>query len=109
MEIVIDVEDPTPLFSQLIQQVKQAVVSNLIQPGDAFAVNPPACQRSRVKQQDGRKSLSAIGTRCHHTNEGLQRNLCTSRCQEKLHFRSRCSGNTNAEYSYLRTQKRRRD
>ncbi|TDF39826.1 GntR family transcriptional regulator [Alteromonadaceae bacterium M269] len=36
MEIVIDVEDPTPLFSQLIQQVKQAVVSNLIQPGEAL-------------------------------------------------------------------------
>lgn len=36
MEVVIDTEDPTPLFSQLIQQVKQAVVSNSIKPGDAL-------------------------------------------------------------------------
>ena len=36
MEIVIDIDDQAPLFAQLIQQIKQAVVSNIIQPGDAL-------------------------------------------------------------------------
>ncbi|WP_223789754.1 GntR family transcriptional regulator [Marinicella meishanensis] len=34
MEITIDIESATPLFSQLVMQIKQAVERGLIQPGD---------------------------------------------------------------------------
>ncbi len=34
MEIVIDIESATPLFSQLVMQIKQAVESGQIKPGD---------------------------------------------------------------------------
>jgi len=36
MEIVIDIEDPVPLFSQLIAQIKQAIINKQILPGDAL-------------------------------------------------------------------------
>lgn len=36
MEIVIDIDNPVPLFSQLIAQIKKAVVDKKIQPGDAL-------------------------------------------------------------------------
>ncbi len=34
MEITIDIESATPLFSQLVMQIKQAVQSNQVAPGD---------------------------------------------------------------------------
>ncbi len=34
MEIIIDIDDPVPLFSQLIGQIKKAVQTNQIGPGD---------------------------------------------------------------------------
>ena len=34
MEIVIDIDDPVPLFNQLIKQIKKTVLSNRIGPGD---------------------------------------------------------------------------
>jgi len=36
MEIVIDIDDAVPLFAQLIEQIKQAVLSDEIGPGDAL-------------------------------------------------------------------------
>jgi len=36
MEIVIDIDDPVPLFAQLIAQIKVAVISGAIKPGDAL-------------------------------------------------------------------------
>ena len=36
MEIVIDIDDPVPLFAQLIEQIKSAVSNDEIQPGDAL-------------------------------------------------------------------------
>ncbi len=36
MEIVIDIEDSVPLFAQLIVQIKKAVLSEHIGPGDAL-------------------------------------------------------------------------
>ncbi len=36
MEIVIDIDDSVPLFAQLIAQVKKAVLSNKICPGDSL-------------------------------------------------------------------------
>lgn len=36
MEIVIDIDDPDPLFAQLIGQIKQAVLGGAIGPGDAL-------------------------------------------------------------------------
>lgn len=36
MEIVIDIEDPIPLFAQLIKQIKEAVLSGRIKPGDGL-------------------------------------------------------------------------
>lgn len=36
MEIVIDIENPTPLFAQLIEQVKRAVLAGELRPGDAL-------------------------------------------------------------------------
>ena len=36
MHISIDIDDSTPLFAQLIAQIKQAVLSNKIHPGDAL-------------------------------------------------------------------------
>ena len=36
MHISIDIDDSTPLFAQLIEQIKQAVLSNKIHPGDAL-------------------------------------------------------------------------
>ena len=36
MEIVIDVDDSVPLFAQLIEQVKNAVQSDQLHPGDAL-------------------------------------------------------------------------
>lgn len=36
MEISIDIDDPIPLFSQLIGQIKKAVQSDEIGPGDAL-------------------------------------------------------------------------
>ncbi len=34
MEIVIDIDDSVPLFAQLIEQIKKAVLSDQISPGD---------------------------------------------------------------------------
>jgi len=36
MEIIIDIDNPVPLFAQLIKQIKEAVQSNKISPGDAL-------------------------------------------------------------------------
>ena len=36
MEIVIDIDDPVPLFAQLIDQIKSAVSNDEIKPGDAL-------------------------------------------------------------------------
>ena len=36
MEITIDIDDPVPLFNQLIGQIKKAVLSDQILPGDAL-------------------------------------------------------------------------
>jgi GntR family transcriptional regulator len=36
MEIMIDIDDPQPLFSQLVEQIKQAVINNKITAGDAL-------------------------------------------------------------------------
>ena len=36
MEIVIDIDDSTPLFAQLIAQIKEAVLLGKISPGDAL-------------------------------------------------------------------------
>ena len=36
MEIVIDVDDAAPLFTQLIDQIKEAVVEERVLPGDAL-------------------------------------------------------------------------
>ena len=36
MEIIIDIEDSVPLFAQLIEQIKKAVLSDEISPGDAL-------------------------------------------------------------------------
>jgi len=36
MEIIIDIEDPVPLFTQLIAQIKQAILNKSINPGDAL-------------------------------------------------------------------------
>jgi len=34
MEIIIDIDDPKPLFAQLLGQIKQAVLSGKLSPGD---------------------------------------------------------------------------
>ncbi|MBT8070858.1 MAG: GntR family transcriptional regulator [Xanthomonadales bacterium] len=36
MEIIIDIEDSEPLFAQLVTQIKQAVLSGKILPGDSL-------------------------------------------------------------------------
>lgn len=36
MDILVDLESPVPLFTQLIEQIKQAVLQDLVQPGDAL-------------------------------------------------------------------------
>jgi GntR family transcriptional regulator len=36
MEIVIDIDGPVPLFAQLIQQIKKAVLEDQIGPGDGL-------------------------------------------------------------------------
>ena len=36
MEIIIDIEDSVPQFTQLIEQIKKAVLSDQISPGDAL-------------------------------------------------------------------------
>jgi DNA-binding transcriptional regulator YhcF (GntR family) len=36
MEIVIDIDDPVPLFAQLIEQVKKAVLADKIKAGDSL-------------------------------------------------------------------------
>jgi len=36
MEISIDIEDPVPLFAQVIEQIKESVTSGQIQPGDSL-------------------------------------------------------------------------
>jgi GntR family transcriptional regulator len=36
MDIIIDIDNPTPLFAQLIEQIKQAVVADKIGPGAAL-------------------------------------------------------------------------
>jgi GntR family transcriptional regulator len=34
MEISIDIEDPMPLFTQLVEQIKSAVINSKVQPGE---------------------------------------------------------------------------
>jgi GntR family transcriptional regulator len=34
MEITINIEDPMPLFTQLVEQIKSAVISDKVRPGD---------------------------------------------------------------------------
>ena len=36
MDIIIDIEDSTPLFTQLIDQIKDAVLKKKVSPGDAL-------------------------------------------------------------------------
>ena len=36
MEITIDIDDPQPQFEQLIEQIKAAVTSGVLKPGDAL-------------------------------------------------------------------------
>ena len=36
MEITIDIEDPMPLFTQLVEQIKLAIVNSKIKPGDSL-------------------------------------------------------------------------
>ncbi len=36
MEITIDIDDPVPLFAQLMAQIKQAVIAGDLKPGDAL-------------------------------------------------------------------------
>ena len=36
MEIVIDIEAPTPMFAQVIEQIKKAIQSGQIKPGDGL-------------------------------------------------------------------------
>ena len=36
MEIIINIDNPVPLFAQLIKQIKEAVQSNKISPGDTL-------------------------------------------------------------------------
>jgi len=36
MEIITDIDDPQPLFAQLIAQIKQAVLTGQVSPGDAL-------------------------------------------------------------------------
>ena len=36
MKIVIDIDDSVPLFTQLIEQIKKAVLSDTLSPGDAL-------------------------------------------------------------------------
>lgn len=36
MQIIIDIDDPVPLFAQLIEQIKKAVLSDKIGPGAAL-------------------------------------------------------------------------
>lgn len=36
MQIIIDIDDPVPLFAQLIEQIKKAVISDNISPGAAL-------------------------------------------------------------------------
>ncbi len=36
MEIIIDIDDPIPLFAQLVGQIKKAVLSGKVNPGDAL-------------------------------------------------------------------------
>jgi len=36
MEIVIDIDDPVPVFAQLIGQIKNAVLRDKLRPGDAL-------------------------------------------------------------------------
>jgi GntR family transcriptional regulator len=36
MEIMIDIDDPMPLFTQLVEQIKKAVIEEKIKPGDAL-------------------------------------------------------------------------
>lgn len=34
MNVIIDIDDPMPLFTQLVEQIKQAVVNGQLKPGD---------------------------------------------------------------------------
>jgi len=36
MQIIIDIENPEPLFAQLMEQIKDAVQNNKLKPGDAL-------------------------------------------------------------------------
>lgn len=36
MQIIVDIDDPEPLFAQLVGQVKQAVTQGSVKPGDAL-------------------------------------------------------------------------
>lgn len=36
MEIIIDIDDPMPLFTQLVEQIKRAVIEEQVKPGDAL-------------------------------------------------------------------------
>jgi GntR family transcriptional regulator len=36
MEITIDIEDPIPLFTQLVDQIKVAIIESKIKPGDSL-------------------------------------------------------------------------
>ncbi len=36
MEIIIDIDSEVPLFAQLIEQIKKAVINELINPGDSM-------------------------------------------------------------------------
>jgi GntR family transcriptional regulator len=36
MQITINIDDPNPIFSQLVEQIKQAVDQDILNPGDAL-------------------------------------------------------------------------
>ena len=61
MEIIIDIEDSVPLFGQLIEQIKKAVLSDKISPGDALPSIRQLGETTflELEQQNGSEGLQS--------------------------------------------------
>ena len=66
MEIVIDTSDSVPVFAQLINQIKKAVLSGELSSGAALPSIRQLANDMGPEPQHGGQGLSAIGTRCGH-------------------------------------------
>ena len=75
MEIVVDIDDPRPLFAQLIEQVKAAVQSAKLTPGDPLPSIRQLANDLELNNKNGCEGVPPARARFGHPDAGLPRHV----------------------------------